>query len=374
MEKTFANLLRHSKLASYDRRLNQVYHSPKQSKHRGDWGVKRNLPTVIRTPFVTIGQLDTVEHQTPWDSGHSQVAFVNRWKENFGNTGTSSTRPRPHLDNLATMTRSQFNHYIKHTITPDTVKAFHEELRANKITQDQVYDYLKISFNPEPATKMGPFYSTMTTTTDDDERMVQGRILNTQKGGYAVGIGGIVALLPKRLAVGIKKPGDRLIVRQFYVRRAYIDDQGKPQVIVSLQPKSITTKQQQQQQQQHIDINQTLSSPTSALPPTSPFYRKNTQGPFRPWSASTDDLFATTPPNNLDDLQLFLLGQDNTGRSKRGHTTSSSSSSSPSSPLDLDQHNQSEPKSQDELLEGHSVLMNRIIDLLKKGASKKESK
>lgn len=398
MEKTFANLLRHSRLATYDRRLNQVYHTPKQSKHRGDWGVKRNLPTVIRTPYVTIGQLDTAEHQTPWDSGHSQVAFLRRWKENFGTTNTSShrTRTRHHNPlrqqtsddsddyyNLASMTRSQFNHFIQHTITPETVDAFQNALRTNQITEDQVYDYLNISFKSEPSIVMGPFYSHATqqhatTTTIDDERVVEGRILNTQKGGYAVGIGGVVALLPKRFAVGIKKPGDRLLVRKFFVRHAYIDDQGKPQVIVSLQPKAVPTTlpplPSPPSSRQRIDISQTLSLPTSALPSALKINKKKRRSPTADWTAATfDDMFGTTTPpdnNTFDDLQLFLLGQGNGRSNPRQMASNEAPSSTASSHLDLDQHSQ-QVKSKEEMLEDHTVLMNRIIALLKNGSLKK---
>ncbi|CAO3597453.1 unnamed protein product [Absidia cylindrospora] len=404
MEKSFASLLRHSKLATYDRRLNQVYSTPKQRKQHGDWGLKRTLPSVIRTPYVTIGDLDTVEHQTPWESGHSQVAFLQRWKENFGDIPTSRpTRQRHdihqqhHKDgheyhNVTSMTRSQFNHFIKHTITPETVNTLQQALRTNQITRDQVYDYLNISFHPELSSVVGPIYSTNlaqslpNNNNIGSEAMVEGRILNVQKGGYAVGIGGVVALLPKRFAVGIKKPGDRQLVRKLYVRRAYIDDQGKPQVIVSLQPKPETPSTR------NIDLEHTLSSPTSALP-SSPPPKKSHDKLKTPrsnhWSTTTlDDLFATTPPNNIDDLQLFLLGQDNIGRTKRTHISPRSniislsslspptssptplpSSLSSSSPLEQHSH---QHKTKEEMMEDHSIMMNRIIALLKNGTPNKE--
>ncbi|ORZ25663.1 hypothetical protein BCR42DRAFT_400632 [Absidia repens] len=406
MEKSFASLLRHSKLATYDRRLNQVYSTPKQRKQHGDWGLKRTLPTVIRTRYVTISDLDTLEHQTPWESGHSQVAFLQRWKENFGDTSTSRpTRQRHDLHqqqhhqkgaheyhNLTSMTRSQFNHFIKHTITPETVNTLQQALRTNQITRDQIYDYLNISFRPEPSCVVGPIYSTnlaqllSNNNNNDSEVVVEGRILNVQKGGYAVGIGGVVALLPKRFAVGIKKPGDRNLVRKLYVRRAYIDDQGKPQVIVSLQPKSESPSTR------NIDLEHALSSPTSALPSSSPAKRSHAKAKTsrsNHWSTVTlDDLFATTPSNNIDDLQLFLLGQDNIGRTKRTHISPRSSdislssisppTSSPtslppslSSSSPLEQHSH-QHKTKEELMEDHSIMMNRIIALLKNGTPNKE--
>ncbi|KAI8086253.1 uncharacterized protein BX664DRAFT_386688 [Halteromyces radiatus] len=425
MEKSFASLLRHSKLATYDRRLNQVYATPKHRKQRGDWGLKRNLPSVIRTPFVTIGQLDTVEHQTPWDSGYSQVAFIQRWKENFMGIATSR-RTRPRYDilqqsnnnnnnngqeyhNLASMSRQQFDHFLKHTITPETIDALQQALKTNQITRDQVYDYLNVSFRPEPFSVVGPLYSTDHSPLSDQDTIVEGRILNTEKGGYAVGISGVVAFLPKRYAIGIKKPGDRLLVRKFYVRHAYIDDQGKPQVTVSLQPRSNllgTTSPASSSSLSSPSSSSTLSSPTSSLPSPSAMashYNKHTKKSpsFRHWSTVTlDDLFATTPPNNMDELQLFLLDQDTTGRSKRRHmlahhqktatpidpistflndnnntvsSPSSSSSSSSSTSTDQRQDNKYHHKSKEELIEDHSVLMNRIIALLKNGSSKKKT-
>ncbi|ORZ17903.1 hypothetical protein BCR42DRAFT_412736 [Absidia repens] len=373
MEKSFASLLRHSKLATYDRCLNQVYSSPKHCKQRGDWGLKRNLPTVIRTPFVTVGQLDTLEHQTPWDSGHSQVAFIQRWKENFGDIASSSSRRtpqpsrQPHDDyhNLTSMTRPQFDHFIKHTITPDTAQAFHQALKSHQITRDQVYDYLHVTFRPEPSKVMGPIYNnnppaaTGNSNSTNEEVVVQGRILNTLKGGYAVGIGGVVALLPKRFAVGIKKPGDRWMVRSFYVRRAYIDDQGKPQVIVSLHPQPTASTQSPTR------LNDMVSSPTSALPTSTNMKKKKSHR-----SALTlDRLFASPPlPKNMDDLQLSLLGP----QSKRKHTHLNTNTVTPAKEPPPPSAASASASLKEKSLEDHSVLMNRIIALLKNGASSKK--
>ncbi|CAO3598211.1 unnamed protein product [Absidia cylindrospora] len=363
MDKSFASLLRHSKLATYDRCLNQVYSSPKHCKQRGDWGLKRNLPAVIRTPFVTVGQLDTLEHQTPWNSGYSQVAFIQRWKENFGDISSALARRtpppsrQPHDDyhNLASMTRSQFDHFIKHTITPDTALAFRQALKSHQITRDQVYDYLHVTFRPEPTKVMGPIYSNHPAPTKNEEVVVQGRILNTLKNGYAVGIGGVVALLPKRFAGGIKKPGDRLTVRSFYVRRAYIDDQGKPQVIVSLHPQPTSSSSPTT-----THLTDMVSTPTSALPK----YKKIKLS-LQP-AMTLDRLFTPTPIKHMDDLQLSLLSPP----SKRKHDNTNKDLSPPPSPPPPSASSASSSKGKS--LEDHSVLMNRIIALLKNGASSKK--
>lgn len=171
MDKSFANLLRHSRLASFDRSLEQVYTSPKRFRKTGDWGLKRNLPTVIRTRFVEIKRLDTAEHQTPWESGDSKVLFLKRWKENFPN-----------------------------------------------------------SSKPKSGTVVGPTYSDYKV---DWNYPVVGRVLNSDRTGFAVGIGGVVAHMSKRDAVGLRNSGERA-ARTFYVRNAEIDENGNPKVEVAL--------------------------------------------------------------------------------------------------------------------------------------------
>ncbi|KAI8645541.1 hypothetical protein BD408DRAFT_411599 [Parasitella parasitica] len=239
MEKSFASLLRHSRLSSYDRTLEQVYTAPRNFKKIGNWGLKRNLPTVIRTKNVTIGALDTGEHQTPWESGDGKVLFIHRWKENFPNSKKPSPRPEEIQHNAATMTPAEFQRLLKRS---DKYKAkeFQEKLRNKELLPEQVFDYLQVKFatNPNESTAandgvVGPTYS------DYDVGWgypVQGRILNMDRMGHAVGVGGVVALMNKRTHSGLRNSGDRA-VRTFYVRNAEIDPQGKPKVEVTLQPK-----------------------------------------------------------------------------------------------------------------------------------------
>ena len=109
MSTSFASVLRNSRLASYDRSINQVYVKPKYSK---SWGLKRDLPSVVRTKFVTIGALDTAEHQTPWESGESKVLFIKRWKENFPGSKKPTPRAEELTYNIANMTPAEFQRFL----------------------------------------------------------------------------------------------------------------------------------------------------------------------------------------------------------------------------------------------------------------------
>lgn len=229
MSTSFASLLRSSRLATYDRTIGQVYTTPLKHKKTGDWGLKRNLPTVIRTRYVTIEQLDTAEHQTPWQPGDSKVLFVKRWKENF----PDSKRPVPRADkktyNIVEMTPADFNRFL------DTCSAqapeFQQLLKKKKIVPDQLFEYLNVTFATSPAEKpVGPTYSDFTT---EGANSVEGRILNSTRHGHAVGVAGVVAYLPKEHTTYLRQLGDKK-VRTFYVESAHIDPEGKPHVRLTM--------------------------------------------------------------------------------------------------------------------------------------------
>ncbi|KAI8368456.1 hypothetical protein BD560DRAFT_330970 [Blakeslea trispora] len=229
MSNSFASLLRHSRLASYDRTLNQVYTTPLKHKKIGDWGLKRNLPTVIRTRYATIDALDTAEHQTPWQSGNSQVLFVKRWKENFPH----SKRPAPRSDsivhNVAKMTPADFRQFLKQCV--HLAPEFQALLAKKQMVPEQVFEFLHVTFAESPSEGIvGPTYSDIEV---ESGYPVEGRILNHDGNGYAVGVGGVVAFLPKRASVYLRQKGDRY-VRPFFVESASIDEDGKPRVVLSV--------------------------------------------------------------------------------------------------------------------------------------------
>ncbi|CDS03357.1 hypothetical protein LRAMOSA00759 [Lichtheimia ramosa] len=228
MDKTFASLLRNSRLASYDRKLNQVYQVSKHNRQKGNWGLKRNLPGVIRTPFVTISDLDTAEHQTPWGSGTSQVMFVRRWKENFSNSKKPMPRPEHVEHNISQMTPSDFKKFAK--AAAKRAPEFQKMINNQQLKPEQVYEYLGASFSEnQQQGVVGPTYSEHQV---EMSYPVKGRFLNKVHEGYAVGVAGVVALCVKRNTTSMGFHGDR-VAHNFYVEEASIDPQGRPHVIVS---------------------------------------------------------------------------------------------------------------------------------------------
>ncbi|KAI8091115.1 uncharacterized protein B0P05DRAFT_634791 [Gilbertella persicaria] len=230
------SLLRHSRIASYDRALPQVYTTPKQHKKIGDWGLKRNLPTVIRTNHVTIGALDTAEHQTPWESGAGKVLFIKRWKENFPNSRKPQPRSEEIQYNAANMTPAEFQRLLREAAKKGP--EFQTALAKKQVVPEQVFDYLHVNFSetttPHGGGVVGPTYSDYHIGWDYP---VQGRILNRSRmDGHAAGIGGVVAMLRKRDAIGLKGAYDRG-TRIFYVNKAEMDEQGKPRVEVTVKSK-----------------------------------------------------------------------------------------------------------------------------------------
>jgi hypothetical protein len=76
----FSALLRRSKFASYDTRINQVYTTYGGHAHRGNWGLKRPLPLRRRKAYITVNAIDRYQ-QTEWNNAEAQARFVRKWDE-----------------------------------------------------------------------------------------------------------------------------------------------------------------------------------------------------------------------------------------------------------------------------------------------------
>ena len=59
----------------------QVITTPTSSQHRGDWGLKRNLPLKVSQKYLKYHSLDTLEHRTTFESAHGEVMVLKRWQE-----------------------------------------------------------------------------------------------------------------------------------------------------------------------------------------------------------------------------------------------------------------------------------------------------
>lgn len=229
MEKSFAALLRTSKLASFDSAIPQVYSTKNCWKKNGDWGLKRSLPTVIRTKLITVGALDTAEHQTPWNSANSSVNYVRVWKENFPNSVAPKPQPEVVLKDLGSMTEAQFKLLVKNS--GKLADEYNELVNSDKLSKNQILEFLGVTVSPtaqRAQSVVGPTYS------DHEVEYgypIEGRVLNMDTGfKYIVGVAGITATLPVKDS---HRPPIDKAVRTFYVSHASVNPDGSPNVTLS---------------------------------------------------------------------------------------------------------------------------------------------
>ncbi|CAG8522158.1 7688_t:CDS:1 [Dentiscutata heterogama] len=251
---SFAELLHRSRLATFDPSLPQVYTSCGRYKIRGEWGLKRNLPPFLRTNFITVNALDTIEHQTPYKSAQTMVKFTKCWKENF--PLSKMVKPRknePSLINIGKMSDKEFKRFLKEKVEPrkhewrKLIKEF--DLTASTKVGDKessltsvetatkkhpTFDeFLNITYERRPPNVQGLTYSHNNPGTNIK---VQGRILNRDiPGGFAVGISGMVANLVSQKATLVNRI-NREKIESFYVEKAEFNEYGKPSVRISKAP------------------------------------------------------------------------------------------------------------------------------------------
>ncbi|CAG8613113.1 10485_t:CDS:1 [Paraglomus occultum] len=228
-ERSFSQLFRQSRLATYDPTLPQVYTTYGSFKKQGDWGLKRNLPKILRTNVITVQALDTSEHQTPFRSAQRLVRFTRKWKENFPWSNFPSPPKDKALRNISLMSAKQFEKFLK-----EAEKRKHEWRQEKKDTYspEDWLQFMNAINEKSPPSVVGLTYSHNNPGTNV---LVQGRLLNKELFGYAVGISGIVAHLPsqKCLRVGII---ERDKVDKFYVEQAGFNENGRIVVRLSQLP------------------------------------------------------------------------------------------------------------------------------------------
>ncbi|CAG8756348.1 7828_t:CDS:1, partial [Acaulospora morrowiae] len=197
-------------------------------KNRGEWGIKRNIPSFIRTNVITIAALDTIEHQTPYKSAQTMVKFTRRWKENFPYSKFSKpmeSKPKP--VNISKMSEKEFRKFLKKEVEPR--KGEYQEAKKSE-TPVTPREFLNITYEREPLTVHGLTYSH---NNPGINIKVQGRVLNRDMpSGYAVGVSGVVANVLSHKTI-LLSPTEREKLESFYVESAKFDDQGKPVVKLS---------------------------------------------------------------------------------------------------------------------------------------------
>ncbi|KAJ7143120.1 hypothetical protein C8R43DRAFT_1015642 [Mycena crocata] len=77
----FAQLLRHSRFATYDPLIKKTYYSPKQFVQRGYWGLKRPITQRKKNSFITIKQWEARQHYVEWNNSEDEVRFIRRMEE-----------------------------------------------------------------------------------------------------------------------------------------------------------------------------------------------------------------------------------------------------------------------------------------------------
>ncbi|KAG0046992.1 hypothetical protein BGZ83_007874 [Gryganskiella cystojenkinii] len=255
MERSFSHLLRTSRLATYDRSIGQIYTTTSKAKKIGDWGLKRNLPTVVRTHLLKIDQLDTAEHQTPFESASGDYLFLQRWKENFPRSRPPQPQPVTVKKDLSAMSEEQFQRLLRQA--KDKRQAWKEALAKNEVKAEDHLQFMNIrtrtakgtfydtttpsstssapthstmaGFNPK--TKVGPTYGYYEPSTPT---IVQGRSLGVRRQNPLIGVCGVVASLPSYSSPQHQVNSKSL--QSYYVSTAEFDDDGRPNVVLSLTP------------------------------------------------------------------------------------------------------------------------------------------
>ncbi|KAG0036793.1 hypothetical protein BGZ82_003698 [Podila clonocystis] len=259
MERSFSHLLRTSRLATFDQNIKQIYTTSGNSKRIGDWGLKRNLPTVLRTHLLNIEQLDTAEHQTPFNSASSDYLFLQRWKENFPRSRPPQRQPVAVKKDLATMSEQEFNKLL--ASAREKRQSWKDALASNEVRSDDHLNYMNIqsrhsrgssaldtatsqasvgsplsssSSTSTVATgsslvKVGPTYGFFEPSTPT---VVQGRSLGRSKTNQVVGVSGVVATLNSLQSPHLHSASKSL--QSYYVYKAELGSDGRPNVHLGL--------------------------------------------------------------------------------------------------------------------------------------------
>ncbi|GBC02416.1 hypothetical protein RclHR1_04610002 [Rhizophagus clarus] len=235
---SFSQLLRNSRLSKFDPTLSQVYKTYGEYHRLGDYGVKRNLPNYLRTNVVTISEMDTMEHQTPYNSAETLIRFKRKWKENFLISKTveplkSSDINQRNFINISKLSKKDFEKLLKKI--KKRKDEWNELLTTTTYDSNDWLEFLGLTYDTKISNSIikGLTYSH---NNPGVNFQVQGRILNKDSNGiFAVGISGVVGSLhfgkAQRLVQVNRKKLDN-----FYIEKVEFDDQGRPNIRVSHTP------------------------------------------------------------------------------------------------------------------------------------------
>ncbi|KAJ1737065.1 hypothetical protein LPJ72_000820 [Coemansia sp. Benny D160-2] len=271
MESSFGRMFRKSKLASLDRSIKQVYATFPEAVARGDWGLKRSMPSKVALRLATLKEIDNKEQIIDFEAANQQFMTTMTWKENFlesrspkysgsgdvmheivnvydrpsgmsqhiyGGPGaadkSANTRGKPQR-NINMMTRAEWKDFL------EEARARRAEWRygieAKEYAPEETMTFMNATDkfdSTNDGVHRSPTYHDYVPS--GEELVVGGRVLNRVPGGFAVGIQGIVAYLPMQ-SQAIDYKLQYRDIRMFYVHSAKFDSQGQPVVIVNTKPR-----------------------------------------------------------------------------------------------------------------------------------------
>ena len=272
MDSSFATLFRSSSFAGlHPKQLVRVLRAPQE---KGDAGLKHPVARYKRIHYVQVDAIDNpLTKQADYSNGIHRVHAIRRWKENFPPpatipearqwalasfddpipSGSSSSRNKsalkPYVENL---NPSEWQSLLRGA--QSSRKEFAAQVAENKIAPQSYAQFLNVSVSDTGSSYIPsrsvptvavhpPVYTVDPSQSQQDKHSkVWGRILNpltsrynkNDQHGWAVGISGVVAYLPKSYTPAQSRIYTRDSYDQFTVKLARHDDQGRPEVVVSL--------------------------------------------------------------------------------------------------------------------------------------------
>ncbi|KAJ2647669.1 hypothetical protein IWW40_004483 [Coemansia sp. RSA 1250] len=266
MESAFARIYRSSKLASYDRGIEQIYTSYGKAAKQKDWGLKRPMAKFANTKLAFIRDIDAMEQVTDFAPANKEYIRMKTWTENFTEShsphyssasehtfdllddfdtlepkgkpkqGASETKRRHGpLRNIGKMTRRQWAKFLEEAHARRA--EWKGELAKGNFAPEEALTFMgatNVSGIQNDGIHRQPTYHDYAPPTETLQ--VQGRVLGRVAAMYTVAVQGIIATLPLQnhaMEAGFHYRD----VKNFYVHSARFDDRGRPQVVLGLQPR-----------------------------------------------------------------------------------------------------------------------------------------
>ncbi|KAG0024698.1 hypothetical protein BGZ80_010277 [Entomortierella chlamydospora] len=206
MERSFPQLLRTSRLATFDKTIPQIYTTTGKSKAIGDWGLKRNLPT------KDLSTMTDAEFKKLLQTAREKRQA---WKEALAKNEVPSDE---HLSFMNIMSRYSKAGPID-TSTSQASVGFGTPAATTASSVPMAGSSTRV--------KVGPTYGFYEPSTPT---IVQGRCLGRTRTNQLIGVCGAIATLPNNSSAHLQVSSKSL--QQYYVHRAELDADGRPNILL----------------------------------------------------------------------------------------------------------------------------------------------